>query len=550
MKLVHLVLVATAAGSLFGCGEESSDPNVVVESATALSTIIGADGGVLEGDPGGNFAGVRLDIPAGALATDTEISISLPTAPQPFLPGSAEGVGPTFVIEPAGLALAASATLTLPVSADERERFLVEAGDCKVWQRNGDGWSRLENIAATDTTVTVATSVLDTAAAGVLVVPKLIKGACDGVPNTNCMLLSCNTPGQFCLEDLDAVPGSTQVVSGKHLFYREPVTGQNGFAVRFDLDTKVKQRVAYTALDPCPQITNGNAPFMGSASDLAGNLWGATCKIDFSALTRESFVFPFLFLSGAPTSSLSRVRTTDGNLQTVQLFGSGSTPPNTMRLTRLDVQTKAVDDGPVTLLAEMTRLNGNGGRAVADPASPTGVWALVGIAETAGDKTHALVHIDGNRVVDQLIKDTPQGRVVGGGNPAVLSIQGDEVLTASFPPGVSATAPAGKLNRGSLSAGNLYVQTLALPDEVDPNGAVPRVRAAVLDADHGIWAIKTESGFPDRLLYYPVGATKPFMLKSDGIILGVDLATAGRTVVLTLPTNSSAYEIFTLRKVP
>src|SRR6266536_5034363 len=78
--------------------------------------IVGAKGSALEG--------VKLTIPAGALASDTRVEIR-PSAEEASLPSSAVRTGPQFAIGPAGTQLAMPARVTLPfdeevVTANDR----------------------------------------------------------------------------------------------------------------------------------------------------------------------------------------------------------------------------------------------------------------------------------------------------------------------------------------------------------------------------------------------------------------------------------------------
>ena len=130
------------------------------------SAVIGAQGGEIVGAKGSALEGVRLAIPAGALAGDTRIEIR-PSAEEASLPSSAMRAGPQFAIGPAGTQLAIPARLTLPFDEDvvtANNRFDDEVG---VWVRERDHFGQRDEEESTPGSVTVETSSLDTVAAGV-----------------------------------------------------------------------------------------------------------------------------------------------------------------------------------------------------------------------------------------------------------------------------------------------------------------------------------------------------------------------------------------------
>src|SRR4051794_39062836 len=69
----------TGGGASMGTTDPAAGGATAV-TADALSGVIGPEGGTLTGGPGSAMAGVSLKIPAGALATPTQISI-VPTDP-------------------------------------------------------------------------------------------------------------------------------------------------------------------------------------------------------------------------------------------------------------------------------------------------------------------------------------------------------------------------------------------------------------------------------------------------------------------------------------
>jgi hypothetical protein len=155
-----------------GCAADHVDPapNAGVPTATdgaALSATIGPDGGELVGQPGTSLAGVSLSIPRGALAANTEITIKAIDAGQP-LPSTAVRCGPNFSLEPADLALAVPASLTLPFDENavtDQYRFDDEV---KVWDFQNGAWGQRIQTESGEGSVTIDLDVLSSnVAAGV-----------------------------------------------------------------------------------------------------------------------------------------------------------------------------------------------------------------------------------------------------------------------------------------------------------------------------------------------------------------------------------------------
>jgi len=142
-----------------GCGPASPPSDT-------LRATIGPQGGEIVGAKGSALEGVKLTIPAGALASDTGIEIKLAADDTP-LPATSVRCGPRIEIGPAGTQLAVAAQLTLPFDEDivaANERFDDEV---KVWVREGDHWGQREQVESSHGSVTIELSTLDTVAAGV-----------------------------------------------------------------------------------------------------------------------------------------------------------------------------------------------------------------------------------------------------------------------------------------------------------------------------------------------------------------------------------------------
>jgi len=155
-----------AAGSLVclfvaaGCSSNASGGEDV------LHGVIGEGGGELVGAQGSPLEGVHLVVPPGALARATDISISLAKSAVP-LPKTAEACGPEFAIEPAGLALALPATLTLPFDENTVQTALRFDDEVKAWQLDGDKWGQVKQTDSSEGRVSIELNRLSPLAAGV-----------------------------------------------------------------------------------------------------------------------------------------------------------------------------------------------------------------------------------------------------------------------------------------------------------------------------------------------------------------------------------------------
>ena len=159
-------LVLTAAALAVGCSSSSSSGSAAGNEAAELSATIGPQGGEIVGKEGTSFAGVHVVIPAGALASDTLLTVR-PATDDTKLPATALACGPAFALEPQGLALAQPATVTLPFDktvVEDNNRFDDEV---KVWAKDGDHFSQKKQIDGAPGTVTFELSALTSVAAGV-----------------------------------------------------------------------------------------------------------------------------------------------------------------------------------------------------------------------------------------------------------------------------------------------------------------------------------------------------------------------------------------------
>jgi hypothetical protein len=159
-----LVLVAAALAT--ACSSSSSGSGPTASDVSELSATIGAQGGEIVGKEGTKFAGLHVTIPAGALASDTQLTVR-PASDDTKLPATALACGPAFALEPQGLALAVPATVTLPFDetvVENSDRFDDEV---KVWAKDGDHFAQKKQIDGAPGTVTFELSSLTAVAAGV-----------------------------------------------------------------------------------------------------------------------------------------------------------------------------------------------------------------------------------------------------------------------------------------------------------------------------------------------------------------------------------------------
>jgi hypothetical protein len=159
VKMVGLALGLVAAGCDGGGGADGGGDTV--------RGTIGPSGGELVGQAGTALEGVRLAIPAGALATDTEIEIA-PAGDAAALPVTAVRCGPMFALRPAGLALTTPAALTLPFSEQTVTDQMRFDDQVKVWVSDGSTWGqRLQTDSGTGSVTVQLDALAADVAAGV-----------------------------------------------------------------------------------------------------------------------------------------------------------------------------------------------------------------------------------------------------------------------------------------------------------------------------------------------------------------------------------------------
>jgi hypothetical protein len=164
-------------GLLAACSSGSGSPpppaandmptmDVGPTSFPVMKQTVGAAGGTLVGPAGSVFEGLKVVIPPGALAADTEITVTQSEDMTP-LPVGARRIGPQLTLGPATATLAKPASLTLPAVPAEVDSYGSQTGDMKVWRLESGAWARSEPTATAEGLVTIDLPLLTTVAAGV-----------------------------------------------------------------------------------------------------------------------------------------------------------------------------------------------------------------------------------------------------------------------------------------------------------------------------------------------------------------------------------------------
>ncbi len=261
-----------------GCGYPAASP-----PNDTLRATIGPQGGEIVGAKGSALEGVKLTIPAGALASDTRIEIKPATDDTP-LPATAVSCGPQVEIGPAGTQLAVAAQLTLPFDENivaANERFDDEV---KVWVREGDHWGQKEQVDSAQGSVTIELSSFDTVAAGVN--PPAPPDEIHFELHPNARFLNClaQFPG-----DANRSPSVHVTVVRGSLNDSLSLRGQNiKPGLKFDLFTVERSNLRADAT-PDPFFTNFGLAWY--QSDLQANHEGAMSVVVRTILLDQIFGF-------------------------------------------------------------------------------------------------------------------------------------------------------------------------------------------------------------------------------------------------------------------
>lgn len=252
------LLSSLALGSLaLGCGSDPYDPPEEPAPADfALRATVGPEGGRLEGAADGPLAGVVLDIPAGALDGPTELVVSAAVDGTP-LATTAERIGPHVALEPAGLRFAVPARLTVPFDPALRDAWDTPHEECRVWLRDGEGWTRADALETSPTGVTVEVDATTVAAAGVLVIPKRLSCELTGTCRD---FNACLAGSSLCLTQLpspEVAPfeTATMTVDGGFLYFSHVPAPNQITIAKHDLLSTTRQTELLATLNARPTTT-------------------------------------------------------------------------------------------------------------------------------------------------------------------------------------------------------------------------------------------------------------------------------------------------------
>jgi hypothetical protein len=561
---LFIILVFAALTACAETDDPSSSAIVIVEQDNQLVATVSSEGGVIQGAPGGPFAAFKLEIPKGALNDEQVITVSLIDGTA-LLPPLAEGIGLPFAIEPAGLALNVPATLTLPVSPERRDAFFSEASECKIWMRDGDGWKNLDQVASTDTSVTVETLTLNAALSGTFRKSRAILNDCNDVPGATCMTISCNTPGQFCTEQLDPSlkPSATHATQGKFLFFTSGSGGNTTVRTRVDLDTKAVKNISVTTPEGAcffgPEGFDSAIP----VGDAAGHLWLNKCIFTFdNQPARDTKILSLTSTSPPKDMTLGTpVVTSDGNMaRLVQEFGLVAT--STRYIQRLTPAGDQISFSALPLLPSGIAVNAP--RIAADPTSPTDVWSIVMLEQNTSPPNSlennvkgGLVRINATGQITTIIEQDPANKLVDNNQfsgvstftlssrPESLVLHGDTITTRP-----RKTELQNRLLTGSISGAQAVTSTL---DVLIATRPTLQIIQNLVDSEGGQWLLvanaSPESSTKQHVLYIPSDNSRPFFLSIKAQPLQISLASDDRVVIQALPDNSTDKTFYTLRRV-
>jgi hypothetical protein len=366
-SLLRTLVPVFAAGLPLGCGTGPAGSTETTEAPVqpVQEAMMGPQGGTIEGTANGPFAGVRVEVPAGALAAMTRVRL-LSVVDGTAMPPLAERVGPQFELDTGGAPLAMPVRLTLPVVAGIVERFGQGPGDVKVWIRAGEGWMLQPAVATAEGSVTISLATPTTFAAGVTALVRPLTCSITEAPRCIDPQIDpqidlrppCTSPTGFCITAIPSVaprPTSTFALDADSTSFVYPAVPTRGnmvvvrraFDARGVLSTTVSQALtgapatfaADIEIDPLGGVWIGG----GSVGNVRFRFDNAVQRLDFDAVGDGAVV------------------TTDGTL--VRSSSAGTTA-------RINgVFAERIESGIETL--RFLRAG-----AAADPTSPRGYWVM------------------------------------------------------------------------------------------------------------------------------------------------------------------------------
>jgi hypothetical protein len=177
LPTLAVALVLAALSLLFGCSGGGGGGGGQAPEAEAT---IGITGGVLEvTDASSPLLGVRLEIPAGAVASDTHFSISVPSTLPPLDPGD-RPAAPFVSVGPSGVVFMSPAQLTLPYSDSDDNGVVDATGTSELLLAiligTGSTWEYSENASIAPVTDTVSLNIEHLSLFGITLSRKLTSG--------------------------------------------------------------------------------------------------------------------------------------------------------------------------------------------------------------------------------------------------------------------------------------------------------------------------------------------------------------------------------------
>lgn len=431
------LFLALALAAYPACGGDAGKPATPGETQNGLQGTIGPEGGILAGQPGTELAGIRLEVPRGALSAPTKIVIRETVDPTP-LATMAIRVGPQFIVESAA-PLTMPAKLTLPADRNLVDGFGQAPSDVKVWARSGEGWELREAIATESGSVTIAFAGSDTVAAGVRVLRADQAVLDHPVINPGAFQLRCADPSGFCMQSLGALSprpeGAGQVLAldGNSLRYlTNPAANQLAVAVK-DLTSG---HVTLSQPLSGPLVFPAVFRFNLAVDPSDGTAWlGMGTK-------GNAHFFP-IFVQNIDRVGFGAVTTRDGTFARVSYDG---------------IVARAG-----TVVGAMKQISGP---EVPNQRSPDHQPPIIFAPEvTAGSDRFWIASVNGIRLVSA--RDAVVHQAV---NVDPFNQFGDVTAVAALPDGSVAVRMAGGSARAAIEIikGGAIVATVPLPDRVTP----------------------------------------------------------------------------------
>lgn len=150
--------------------EGADDGDTGVADLAPLELEVGPEGGTLTAPADSLLAGLIIEVPPGALSETVTLQAAGTVDPTP-LPDTAAAIGPQIVITPEDLTFDVPIRVTVPFDMAVRNLWETPDDECRVWVRDGEGWTRANPVASSETAVTIELDQTASFAAGVFTSP-------------------------------------------------------------------------------------------------------------------------------------------------------------------------------------------------------------------------------------------------------------------------------------------------------------------------------------------------------------------------------------------